>query len=1027
MKFFRQVPRAAFLPILAAAMVAFPASAAVAAQSVHRAPAGAAARSGPVPPAPSAPDSTPGPGAVTGTITGQLAGPAGLPLPGGCVTAVGAGGRAAAFAGAGGRYVLAGLRPGSYTLTFADCAHPGRYLAGGGPVRVTVGAGQQVTVAPVRLVARASTVVRRGRVVLMNGALVNPASAAGSGPADISGLVTDLAGHALSGIWVCAVRIGPGGGGLEIGITTGTNGKYDFGGLPSGPYQVGFANSCSGNPSSYAPQWWQNAADQAHATTLQLKAGQHVTGINARLGPDGEVSGTVRLAGTKALLAGVCVAVGQFLTDGGSPDEYTQTAADGSFTLHGLGTGTYHLEFLPQIAANPGFPGCGSNGNYMPKELTVAVTAGQTSTVAVTMDPGGEISGTVTKPGGLPLAGACVLVSGAILGFSSLGPPSQPVVTAADGSYQVTQLPPGRYTAAFAGGCGSQGSYAPQFFSGTSDLGAAASILIGLGQVRSGVDAALAPGGTLTGTVTSAARAPLSDICVQALTRQEAGGVSGNLTTLLDTIIWAGLAGQSAVTAKGGYAIQNLAPGLYYVDFADCANSGARWAEQWYRARSGLATASLVSVVGGHVTRGVNAALVLPGSITGTVTDTAGRKLTAFCASATPVPALFPGSFLAPFGFIGSPGSPGNRGGVYRLNGLAPGNYLVRFSACFSSGGSYATQWYPNRPGPGTATLVRVASGHVTTGINDVLARAGRISGLVTSGVTGLPLPGACVFALDSSFGLVAAGVSGQNGRYSIPGLAPGGYQLLASQCIQINPVLGSAARARLTVVRSGAVTTAATFRLAAGGTIAGTITAGSPAVPEPGMCAEARPVARGGSGGLGISAADGSYSITGLAAGSYRVIFTPFCLPGNLAVAPSWFGFPGGAMALVKVSAGQVTAGVSGHLAADGGISGTVTKAPAVPLAGACVTAVPLQPGGPAGSAGPPGSGEVVAVTGASGGYSIGGLLPGRYRVEFGAGCGLTGYKTQWWHAAATAAAATIIVVPPASVVTAISATLHP
>jgi len=78
----------------------------------------------------------------------------------------------------------------------------------------------------------------------------------------------------------------------------------------------------------------------------------------------------------------------------------------------------------------------------------------------------------------------------------------------------------------------------------------------------------------------------------------------------------------------------------------------------------------------------------------------------------------------------------------------------------------------------------------------------------------------------------------------------------------------------------------------------------------------------------------------------------------------------------------------ISATLAADGGISGTVTTAGHA-VSGACVGAYPGTSASPAG----------LAITGAGGAYQIAGLIPGRYHVEFSSGCGATGYRIQWYH----------------------------
>jgi hypothetical protein len=44
-----------------------------------------------------------------------------------------------------------------------------------------------------------------------------------------------------------------------------------------------------------------------------------------------------------------------------------------------------------------------------------------------------------------------------------------------------------------------------------------------------------------------------------------------------------------------------------------------------------------------------------------------------------------------------------------------------------------------------------------------------------------------------------------------------------------------------------------------------------------------------------------------------------------------------------------------------------------------------------------------VLVSTSAGGGYRLTGLPPGRYAVRFTSGCGLVGYRTQWWQDAAS------------------------
>jgi hypothetical protein len=118
-----------------------------------------------------------------------------------------------------------------------------------------------------------------------------------------------------------------------------------------------------------------------------------------------------------------------------------------------------------------------------------------------------------------------------------------------------------------------------------------------------------------------------------------------------------------------------------------------------------------------------------------------------------------------------------------------------------------------------------------------------------------------------------------------------------------------------------------------------------------------------------------------------------------------------------VTVTVGQTTPSISAALGRDGQITGTVSDASNAPLSGICVTAVPD-------SANLAGLLPIVAVSHTSG-YKLTGLVPGDYTVEFSAGCGASGYLSQWWQDASTAAAATPVSVAADQAVTGISATM--
>jgi hypothetical protein len=230
--------------------------------------------------------------------------------------------------------------------------------------------------------------------------------------------------------------------------------------------------------------------------------------------------------------------------------------------------------------------------------------------------------------------------------------------------------------------------------------------------------------------------------------------------------------------------------------------------------------------------------------------------------------------------------------------------------------------------------------------------------------------------------------------------------------CAQISPALAPVTR---TDVRVSATkpTTGVNAVLHPGGSIAGTVLgetgSGSASQPEPGICVEATPKTGDGVDAVAVTSVNGDYRLTGLAAGSYSLLFTADCLTATEALAP--YSDP----SLVTAVPGTTVSGIDATLQADGQITGTVTNALTDGVAGICVTALPATAG----------ISPVVAVTAGTGSYTLGTLLPGSYTVEFSAGCGATGYQTQWWDNATSQSAATPVPVQAGSTVSSIDATL--
>jgi hypothetical protein len=348
-----------------------------------------------------------------------------------------------------------------------------------------------------------------------------------------------------------------------------------------------------------------------------------------------------------------------------------------------------------------------------------------------------------------------------------------------------------------------------------------------------------------------------------------------------------------------------------------------------------------------------------------------------------------------------------NGDGQYVARDLAPGQYTVQFGPCQNA--PYADQWYKDKDAGQPATVITVRPGRTTGGINARLNAGTSVSGLVESGATHQPAGDACVAAIPAGtptaeLGLVglSSAPAGRKGRFTLTHLATGSYELIASEC----DGQGAVVQLPLRVPdRKSVVVT-----LPQPGTISGVVTAPAADGGGAGICVVATPTSGDGIGGVIAPDSSGAYSIPELAPGSYQVQFTPECVTGAAALATQ-------TSSLVTVTAGGTTT-VNASLAEVGSITGTVTTARAVPVAGECVAAFPTA------TATTP---SAVAITSADGSYQIGFLGSGSYLVRFSSGCGGSGYATQWWDGVASATGAAPVSVAAGTATPDVNAVLAP
>ena len=683
-------------------------------------------------------------------------------------------------------------------------------------------------------------------------------------------------------------------------------------------------------------------------------------------------------------------------TVAGTPGASATTTSTGVYSITGIVADSYTVWF--DNCATSGdyvsqyYNGTASGTVFYAGATAIAVATGATVTsINASMALGGSITGTVTDAStGSPLAGICVTAT------SSAGYVVGSAPSASNGDYVVSGLPSDTYTVQFYG-CSTSANDVTQYYnatsSGAASLGGATPVAVAAGSTTSGINAAMAVGGSITGTVSDSTGALIAGICVYA----SSGGA---------------LAGSAMTSATGTYALAGLASGNYVVWFANCAGSSSTYVTQYYDATStgttSYAGATPVAVAAGSTTSGINAAMAVGGSITGTVSDSSGAAIAGLCVNAS--------STIGGFGASAVTAT----NGTYSISGLASGPYVVQFNNC-TSATDYALEYYnatsTGTPSYASATAVAVSAGSTITAIDAQMVPGGSITGTVSDS-SGTAIAGICVNASSSDGSTSGAAQTAANGTYTISGLAQASYTVQFTDCGSTGSYAtqyytgtpggtGSYWSAVAVSVTAGAATSSIDAVMGPGGSIAGTVTDSS-GTGIAGVCVYAYATA-GGFGGSAETSSSGSYTIEGLATGSYTVGFSGCA--GASAYATAYYSTGGatssyfGASA-VPVTAGSTVSGISAQLSVAGTISGTVTDTSGNPIAGICANAWSVQ--GPFMGSSP---------TSTTGTYTISGLATGSYYVGFSSCTNSSDYVTQYYdstpngataYAAATAVSVT-------------------
>ena len=379
---------------------------------------------------------------------------------------------------------------------------------------------------------------------------------------------------------------------------TGEEGHYVIGGLPAGDYKVEFNAPYGGY--AYPTQYYDGKEGWGEADSVSVSLGETTTGIDAALQPSsGQIAGTVTDALSHEPIEDVHVC-----TYTGHASYYGHCAysgEEGQYVIGGLPAGEYEVRFDPPHESSD-LPQYYDGKESLEEADSVSVSVGETtSAIDAALEAGGQIAGTITDASTHePIEGAeaCTYTEHA----SYYG---HCAYTGEEGHYTIKGLPAGEYEVRFDPPY--ESPYVPRYFDGKESLEDADAISVGLGETTSAINAELAVGGQIAGTVTDAS------------THEPIGGAE----VCAYEFISGGYGSCASTGEEGHYVISGLPAGEYRVEF--WAPSGEYdYLVQYYDGKESWEEADPVSVSLGETTSAIDAALEVS---SGQISSTAHRRL----------------------------------------------------------------------------------------------------------------------------------------------------------------------------------------------------------------------------------------------------------------------------------------------------------------------------------------------------------------------------------------------------------------
>lgn len=649
----------------------------------------------------------------------------------------------------------------------------------------------------------------------------------------LGGVVTDESGDPVASATV-DVFVGTDREFLTQATTDG-DGRWRVGGLRARTYTL---HMQAPEGSGLVPQYWRGALEWEDASGVKLSSGQSRTDLDVELRLGGTISGAVTGPGDRAV-AGVTVRALQWVDGGWSSATETTTDRAGRYVLVGLPGGRYTVEFAPDNDSELGAQWWKDASRHAEAATFEVAYGAKIAGIDARLITGATIGGTVTNAQGAPVAGVSVSVG--------VGNSRRWAQTDKKGVWRITQLDAGRYTLFFERPEGK--NLVSEWWKNAATEAASTPIQVKAASRTLTFNASLDAGSTIIGKVTDAKGAGVSSVRVVYTPRPSSQPANEN---------------EVETRPDGTYRIDGLRAGSYDVEFRP--SDDVNLVGEWWRDAVDRSAATAVVVGTKSTVKGIDASLAAGGALSGRVTDADGKPLAEAVV------------------FVVNPDTrrwsdaTTSRNGTWTIRSLPAGTYRVQYLAPY--GVNAVGQWWKGATTIDAAATVTVADGKTVRGLDARLARGGTIRGVVT-GPGGAPVADAEI-AVSRGGEIIAWAQTNAGGSYVVTGLEDATYTL------RVRPALGSDLAERWWKAKApGAKPTTLKIAkaneirdidvaLVPGAKITGTLRAAS-GTPLAGAYVEAYRQGDGDGERVAEASTDtaGSYTLPGLAAGTYAVKFT--------------------------------------------------------------------------------------------------------------------------------------------------------